>query len=317
MNSGILAVDVRGLRVRYPGSEVDAVDGVDFRVRPGEIVALLGPNGAGKSTLIGTLLDLIAPTEGSVRVYGSAPRGALEAGRVGAMLQTAGLAEQVTVRELLSFVASLHRDPLPVAEALAAASLEDIAGLRVEKLSGGQRQRVRFALTLVGRPQLLVLDEPTNEMDVASRHSFWGQVGAAAADGRSVLFSTHHMSEVEHAADRVVVIAQGRTVADETPQELRRRSGGSTVRFRCARQVPSAELLALPGATGCSTEADTLTVRTTDPDATVRALVHRVPDSYDLQVQAVDLEEAYLSVVASAARRPGPAPSPLPTPHGG
>lgn len=299
-NAGILAVDVRGLEVRYPGGDVNAVDGVDFQVRPGEIVALLGPNGAGKSTLIGTLLDLIEPSTGSVRVFGSTPRGALEAGRVGAMLQTAGLAEQVSVKELISFVASLHRDPMPLAQVLAAASLEDIAGRRVEKLSGGQRQRVRFGLTLVGRPQLLILDEPTNEMDVASRQSFWAQVRAAAADGRSVLFSTHHMSEVEQAADRVVVIAGGRTIADETPQELRRRSGGSTVRFRSARPVPPAELLALPGVTGCSEEADGLKLTTVDPDATVRALVVQVPDASDLQVQAVDLEEAYLSVVASA-----------------
>ncbi|WP_371617005.1 ABC transporter ATP-binding protein [Streptomyces sp. NBC_00454] len=299
-NAGILAVDVRGLEVRYPGADTKAVAGVDFQVRPGEIVALLGPNGAGKSTLIGTLLDLIEPTAGSVRVFGSTPRGALEAGRVGAMLQTAGLAEQVSVKELISFVASLHRDPMPLAEVLAAASLEDIAGRRVEKLSGGQRQRVRFGLTLVGRPQLLILDEPTNEMDVASRQSFWAQVRAAAADGRSVLFSTHHMTEVEQAADRVVVIAGGRTIADETPQELRRRSGGSTVRFRSARPVPSAELLALPGVTGCSEEADGLKLTTVDPDATVRALVVQVPDASDLQVQAVDLEEAYLSVVASA-----------------
>ncbi|WP_330297587.1 ABC transporter ATP-binding protein [Streptomyces sp. NBC_00503] len=299
-NAGILAVDVRGLEVRYPGADTKAVDGVDFQVRPGEIVALLGPNGAGKSTLIGTLLDLIEPTAGSVRVFGSTPRGALEAGRVGAMLQTAGLAEQVSVKELISFVASLHRDPMPLEQVLAAASLEDIAGRRVEKLSGGQRQRVRFGLTLVGRPQLLILDEPTNEMDVASRQSFWAQVRAAAADGRSVLFSTHHMTEVEQAADRVVVIAGGRTIADETPQELRRRSGGSTVRFRSARPVPTAELLALPGVTGCSEEADALKLTTVDPDATVRALVAQVPDASDLQVQAVDLEEAYLSVVASA-----------------
>ncbi|MEU8776579.1 ABC transporter ATP-binding protein [Streptomyces sp. NPDC048606] len=276
------------------------MSGVDFQVRPGEIVALLGPNGAGKSTLIGTLLDLIEPTTGSVRVFGSTPRGALEAGRVGAMLQTAGLAEQVSVKELISFVASLHRDPMPLAEVLAAASLEDIAGRRVEKLSGGQRQRVRFGLTLVGRPRLLILDEPTNEMDVASRQSFWAQVRAAAAHGRSVLFSTHHMSEVEQAADRVVVIAGGRTIADETPQELRRRSGGSTVRFRSARPVPSAELLALPGVTGCGEEADGVKLTTVDPDATVRALVVRVPDACDLQVQAADLEEAYLSVVTSA-----------------
>ncbi|MBV6697005.1 ABC transporter ATP-binding protein [Kitasatospora aureofaciens] len=300
-DSGILAVDVRGLDVRYPGADVKAVDGVDFQVRPGEIVALLGPNGAGKSTLIGTLLDLIEPSTGTVRVFGSTPRAALEAGRVGAMLQTAGLAEQVTVKELLSFVASLHRDPMPVAEVLAAASLEDIAGRRVEKLSGGQRQRVRFGLTLVGRPQLLILDEPTNEMDIASRQSFWAQVRAAAADGRSVLFSTHHMTEVEHAADRVVVIAGGRTIADETPHELRRRSGGSTVRFRSARPIPAAELLSLPGVTGSTDGPDGLTLATVDPDATVRALVLRVPDASDLQVQAVDLEEAYLSVVASAA----------------
>ncbi|WP_432487349.1 ABC transporter ATP-binding protein [Kineococcus sp. SYSU DK018] len=196
---------------------VRALDGIDLRVDEGEIVALLGPNGAGKSTAFDVLLDLVRPTAGRVEVLGGPPAAAR--GRVGAMLQSAGLPEQVTVRELVRLVGRAHPRALPVDEVLARTGLTSRAGRTVTALSGGERQRLLLALALVGQPELLLLDEPTAAMDVLSRRSFWSQARAAAG-GATLLFATHDLAEAAAAADRVVVLAAGRVVADGTPASL-------------------------------------------------------------------------------------------------
>jgi ABC-2 type transport system ATP-binding protein len=183
------AIEIQGLR-RYYGS-VRAVDGVDLTVRRGEVVALLGPNGAGKTTTLDTLLGLSTPDSGRVALFGVAPKAAIAAGRVGAVLQTGELLSGVTVRELLSAMRALQPRPVPLAEAAEAAGVGDILDRRVDKLSGGQAQRVRFGLALVGKPDLLVLDEPTAGLDTAARRAFWTAVRGYAAAGRTVLFSTH------------------------------------------------------------------------------------------------------------------------------
>ena len=152
---------------------VRAVRGIDVAIEIGETVALLGPNGAGKSTTIDMILGLADPDGGTVSVFGGAPSAAIDAGQVGAMLQTGALIRDLSVRELIAMVASLYPQPLAVEDALDLTGLSEIAGQRTQKLSGGQTQRVRFAVALVSNPKLLVLDEPTVAMDVEGRHSFW------------------------------------------------------------------------------------------------------------------------------------------------
>ncbi|WP_432543064.1 ABC transporter ATP-binding protein [Kineococcus sp. SYSU DK002] len=197
---------------------VRAVDGFDLRVREGEVVALLGPNGAGKSTTFELLLDLVRPTAGTVRVLGGPPSAARA--RVGAMLQSAGLPEQVTVRELVRLVGHAYPHHLPVADVLERTGLTTRATRTVTALSGGERQRLLLALALVGEPELLLLDEPTAAMDVLARRAFWAQARAATAAGATILFATHDLTEAAAVADRVVVLAAGRCVADGTPQAL-------------------------------------------------------------------------------------------------
>ncbi len=211
----VAAIEMTGV-VKTHGP-VRALDGIDLRVDEGEIVALLGPNGAGKSTAFDVLLDLVRPTAGRVEVLGGPPAAAR--GRVGAMLQSAGLPEQVTVRELVRLVGRAHPRALPVDEVLARTGLTSRAGRTVTALSGGERQRLLLALALVGQPELLLLDEPTAAMDVLSRRSFWSQARAAAG-GATLLFATHDLAEAAAAADRVVVLAAGRVVADGTPASL-------------------------------------------------------------------------------------------------
>jgi ABC-2 type transport system ATP-binding protein len=292
------AVVVHQLSFRYDGAQVAALDDITLKVPMGSIVALLGPNGAGKSTLVKVLLGLNRPSAGTVEVFGGTPRAALRQGEVGTMLQSSGIADFVTVTQLIDFVGGRYRNPLPTSEVLATAGLKDLARRRVEKLSGGEQQRVRFALTLVGQPRLLILDEPTNEMDVASRQDFWATVRAAAVErGRTVLFTTHQMAEVDTAADRVVVIGKGKKLADETPNALRLRGGAPTVQFRWKGTPPTNFLRHLTGVTSFQPGRDVQMLQTTGTDLTLGELVRFVPEAIDLKVVDATLDSAYLSVI--------------------
>ena len=228
--------------------EVRAVRGIDVDVAPGETVALLGPNGAGKSTTIDMLLGLLEPDGGTVSVFGAPPRAAIDAGTVGAMLQTGALIRDVTVRELVAMMGSLYPSPLGVDEVLELVGIADIAGRRTQKLSGGQTQRVRFAVALVSNPDLLVLDEPTVAMDVEGRHGFWTAMRAFAEGGKTVLFATHYLEEADLYADRVVLMANGVVVADGPPNEIKAMVGTRTIRATLP-EAPLEELERLPGVT--------------------------------------------------------------------
>src|SRR5690348_8867638 len=165
---------------------VHAVRGVDIAIAPGETVALLGPNGAGKSTTIDMLLGLTKPDVGSVSLFGMNPQEAVKRGAIGAMLQTGGLLDSLSVRELISMMGSLYPNPLPTDEVLDLTNIRDIENRKTDKLSGGQTQRVRFAVALVSNPDLLVLDEPTVAMDVEARRDFWATMRRFATAGKTV-----------------------------------------------------------------------------------------------------------------------------------
>jgi ABC-2 type transport system ATP-binding protein len=274
---------------------VRAVETLDLEIASGQAVALLGPNGAGKSTSIGMLLGLVRPSAGTVTVFGDTPDAAVRTGKIGAMLQDGALVPGLTVREVVDFVRGLYPEPLALDEILSLAGLTALAKRRADQLSGGQAQRVRFAIAIAGAPKLLVLDEPTAAMDVESRRSFWASMRAYAAGGRTILFATHYMEEADENADRIIVIARGRVVADGTAQEIKAVAGGRTVRFTIGEQ-PTAGLDALPGVTGIEVRGDTAQLRTTDPDATVQALYASGVTVRDLEVKGADLEEAFLAI---------------------
>src|SRR5579884_1404092 len=180
---------------------VRAVRGIDFEIQPGDTVALLGPNGAGKSTTIDMLLGLTRPDAGTVSVFGLPPGDAVKSGRVAAMLQVGALIKELSVRELVTMVASLYPHPIEVNEVLRLSGTEEFADQRTNKLSGGQVQRVRFAVALVADAELLVLDEPTAALDVEGRHEFWAAMRSYAARGKTILFATHYLEEADTYAD--------------------------------------------------------------------------------------------------------------------
>jgi ABC-2 type transport system ATP-binding protein len=287
-----------GLRKHY--GQVRAVDGVDLVIAPGEVVALLGPNGAGKSTTVDMLLGLTKPDAGAVAVFGASPHEAVAAGSIGAMLQGGALLDDATVGETVAMVASLHRTPLPVAEALRRTGIEDLASRRCNKLSGGQKQRVRFAVALVSDPDLLVLDEPTAAMDVAGRRDFWRSMRTFTDSGRTVLFATHYLEEAENYADRVVLMRSGAVVADGSVAEVTSLVAGRVLRAA----VPGASeqaLRTLPGASEVEVRGQQVSISSRDSDATLRALLQTFPQARDIQVTAVGLEGAFLSLTGDTA----------------
>jgi ABC-2 type transport system ATP-binding protein len=289
------AVRLSGLRKHY--GDVRAVDGIELTIAPGEVVALLGPNGAGKSTTVDMILGLSEPDAGGVAVFGTAPAEAVRQGAIGAMLQSGALLDDVTVGEMVRLVASLHRAPLPVTEALRRAGIEDLADRRSTKLSGGQKQRVRFAVALVSDPDLLVLDEPTAAMDVGTRRDFWKSMYEFTNSGRTVLFATHYLEEAEEFADRVVLMRAGKIVADGSVAQVRALAGGRTVRA----VVPGAterEIAELPAVNAFELRGGRVAISSGDSDATLRALLARFGDAHDIEIAAIGLEGAFLSLTA-------------------
>jgi ABC-2 type transport system ATP-binding protein len=263
---------------------------------PGEVVALLGPNGAGKSTTIEMLLGLVRPDQGSVQVYGGTPVDAISAGQVGVMLQSGGIIEDAKVGELMSLVAGLHKDPLPVREALEQAGIADLTGRKIKGLSGGQKQRVRFAMAIIPQPDLIVLDEPTTGMDVESRRDFWAAMHAETARGRTVLFATHYLEEADAYADRIVLMRSGKVVADGTAAQIKASVSGRTIRAT----VPGADLASLasqPGVRNVETRGDVVLLQCADSDDTLRYLLANTR-AHDIEVTSADLEDAVLAIGA-------------------
>jgi ABC-2 type transport system ATP-binding protein len=290
-------IELRGLEKTYgsPTGPVHAVRGIDVSVRPGETVALLGPNGAGKSTTVDMLLGLQAPDAGSVSVFGGSPDTAVRAGRIGAMLQAGGVLRDLTVRELVSMMAALYPKPLDVDRTLELAQLSVLAERRTERLSGGESQRVRFAIALVSDPDLLVLDEPTVGMDVESRHAFWTTVRDLSTSGKTFLFATHYLEEADAYADRAVLIARGRIVADGPPTEIKALVGSRTIRATLP-DVPLEALESLPEVTRAERRGEAVVLTSSDSDVALRAFLVRFAQARDIEVRGAGLEEAFLAL---------------------
>ncbi|MET7854650.1 ABC transporter ATP-binding protein [Streptomyces avermitilis] len=279
--------------------DVRAVDGLTLALHPGETVALLGPNGAGKSTTLDLLLGLKHADSGTVRLFGGSPREAIVAGRVGAMLQSGGLMDEVTVGELVKLACDLHPKPFRVTEVLARAGVSQISDRKVNKLSGGQEQRVRFALATAGDTDLIVLDEPTTGMDVTTRQAFWATVREQADQGRTVLFATHYLEEADAIADRVLVLHRGRLLADGTAAEIKAKAGARRVSFDLEGPIDEAPLRALPFLTSVDISGHTIRIQSTDADATVHALYGLGVFPRNLEVAGLGLEQAFVAITAA------------------
>jgi ABC-2 type transport system ATP-binding protein len=289
-------LDIRGARHRY--GEVVALDGVDLGVRAGECVALLGPNGAGKTTLVGLATGLLAAQEGRVRVCGGDPRLAATRRHIGVVQQSMGFPRALTVAELVRGAAIRAGRPSAAAgPVLAEVGLTELARRRTAKLSGGQQQRVALAMALVGDPELLLLDEPTVGLDVASRRAFWQVLGRRRDAGVGIVLTTHILDEAGSMADRVVVLHRGRVVAEDSPTGLTARLADRTITARTA--LGSDELAELPGVLGVRRDGVRVRVTTAEPERVLRAWLPRDEGLTELRVEGAGLEQALLALTGS------------------
>lgn len=299
--SGVLLEGVTKV-FRSRTQTVRAVDGVDLSIAPGEVVAILGPNGAGKTTMLDMVLGLTSPTTGHLTIHGQVPRRAVAGGRVSAVLQSGGLLRDLSARETVRLIASTFPRVRGVEEVIERAGLAGRADRRVSKLSGGEQQRLRFALALLPDPDLLVLDEPTAGMDVATRREFWASMHEDAARGRTVLFATHYLEEADDFADRIVLMTEGRVVADGTTEQIRSRASGRTVSADIRKgdlDAAASRLRKMPGTSVVTVAGKRVTAIGEDSDALARMLLVELGGT-NLEVTTASLDAAFMAITGEA-----------------
>jgi ABC-2 type transport system ATP-binding protein len=292
------AVRAEGLTKTY--GNVTALAGLDLEVGSGEVVALLGPNGAGKTTTVEILEGYRRPDSGRVEVLGSNPAdaGAALKQRVGIVLQQAGLEDELTVRESIEYLRPAYNQPRGTDELIELVGLEEKADERIKKLSGGQKRRLDLALALTGRPELLFLDEPTTGFDPAARRDAWAMIQGLSATGTTVLLTTHYLEEAQALADRVVVIASGRVLAEGPPGTLgNRMTAAATIRFRLNEPFQQEAL-------GVSADpSGFVAVNSHEPTRELHRLTGLALENHieleGLEVSRPSLEDAYLELIQS------------------
>ena len=284
---------IRGLVHRY--GDHTALAGVDLTVGAGECVALLGPNGAGKTTLVRNVIGLIEGEADLIEVAGGNPRRAETRRRLGVVQQAVGFPRSLTVGEIVGGAAVRRGCPPEAASrAIAEMGLTGLEKRRANNLSGGQQQRLQLAMGLVADPVLLVLDEPTEGLDVKARGRFWETIRRRLDDGAGVLITTHLVDEAAAVADRVVVVDRGRVVAEGTPDELRRTLPDRRVEVNT--KVPASVIRALDSVHSVELHDGRTVIAATDSELVVRALLELDPEASDLTVATASLTEVLVAM---------------------
>lgn len=273
------------------------LDGFNFALEAGSVTALLGPNGAGKSTVAGLITGRLLADAGTVSLFGLDPRDQLARARMGIMLQTGGLPDTLTVAESVDLHAGYFARRLPTAAVLEQTGLTALANRRCDRLSGGEARKVQFALAIAGSPILLVLDEPTTGFDPESRRAMWQVVRAKADAGAAVLLATHHMDEAEALADRIVVIADGRILADGPPAAIKAQVAATVLRLRT--QLAAERFRTLPGVVKVETVGADLAILTTAPRAALEAAFALDPALGHFEVTGASLEDALANLITA------------------
>ena len=302
------AIEVEDLQKSF--GTVRALAGISFTVADGETVAVLGPNGAGKTTAMEILEGYQRPDGGRARVLGMDPStgGSELRQRIGIVLQEAGVDAYLSVREVVTRYAELYRRPRDVAEVVHLVGLDEKADARAQSLSGGQKRRLDLALGLVGDPELLFLDEPTTGFDPSARRVAWETIEDLKELGKTILLTTHYMDEAQRLADRIVVIAGGRIVADGPPESIGgREHAAAQITFRLPAGTSSAEL---PVRAGFESNAvvrrdGEVVVETSEPTRVLHVLtewaLERGIELAGLTVSRPSLEDVYLALTEEAA----------------
>ncbi len=300
---------IRATDVTKRYGDLTAVDGVSLEVRPGEIFGIIGPNGAGKTTFMECLEGLRRPTSGTIDVLGEDPSHPTKRWRerIGVQLQTAALPPKITVNEAMALFASLYSDPADTGQLLDELGIAAKGRSYVDKLSGGQRQRVFIALALVGKPDVVFLDELTTALDPQARLAMWDVVRSIRQGGATVVMTTHYMEEAEALCDRVAVIDAGRLIAlDTVPGLIASVTKGTKVQLRTSRQLGSGILDEIDGisdVTIAGTSVSMLWSGTGIPHAAIAAIEAAGLTVANIRTSSPGLEDVFLALTGRDMRQ--------------
>ena len=307
MEKSSLRLAVHDLRKRY--GPVEAVRGVSFEVREGEILGLLGPNGAGKTTTVECVIGLREPDAGSIDICGldarRRPREVKQ--KIGAALQTTALQDKITPREALRLFGSFYDRRADPDELIDRFALVEKANSPFETLSGGQRQRLALALAFINKPEIVFLDEPTAGLDPQSRRELHAQIVRTRSEGHAILLTTHDLEEAQQLCDRVAIIDHGRIVAAGSPRELMAQSQSSqSVSLVTSRPVERDHFLSLPDIGEVNAEGERVRFTTSDVNRTLRELLTLAEaegvDIVELHVEKATLEDVFLELTGTELR---------------
>ncbi|OCT13525.1 ABC transporter ATP-binding protein [Paenibacillus pectinilyticus] len=290
-----LAIQLEHVTKDYKGKK--AVDDLSLNVESGTVLALLGPNGAGKTTTISMILGLQQPTSGKVKLLGEDPRDIKVRNRIGAMLQDVSVIDNLKVAETINLFRNYYSNPLSLEQLLHISGLESEKNKMAVSLSGGQQRRLGFALAAAGDPEIIFLDEPTVGMDITSRQLFWDTIRAMAGRGRTVVLTTHYLEEADNLADRIVVINNGKLVADGTPSEIKAGTTGRVISFTAGPSVTTETLQDVPGVANVEWSGRRVKLASSDTDRLIVALIERNIDMRDIEIQSGGLEDAFQALV--------------------
>jgi ABC-2 type transport system ATP-binding protein len=279
--------------------DVLALDQLSLEIHAGEVLAVLGPNGAGKSTALSLLIGLIRASSGRTELFGLDPTAPAARRNLGVMLQSGDPPDTLTVAEHVRLFSGYYPQARALAETLELAQLAELANRRYGTLSGGQKRRVQFALAICGRPQLLLVDEPTTGLDVDARRGFWQVLRGLVAQGTAVVLTTHYLEEADALADRVALIQHGKLVALDTPLAIKSRVGGQSLRFRST--LTDNLLRQLPGVLSVRRDGAHHEMRATEVERLLPLLLAADPQLRDLTVSAQSLENAVVDLIKEAA----------------
>ncbi len=298
-------IEVKNLKKSF--DNIEAVKGISFVVKEGEIFGLLGPNGAGKTTTLEILEGLKEPDSGQVKIFDHAGSAQSQRHKIGIVLQHSGFFEYLTIKELLDMFASFYEKPVALPDLIEQFELGKILDSRYHELSGGQKQRFVLATALIHKPKLLFLDEPTIGLDPQVRQRFWDIIISLQKSGMTIVLTTHYMEEAEILCDRVAVIDKGRIIASDRPVKLINSLGVvSRVRFMSSKPINVAELEDLSGVLSARRDRYTYDLETDKPEIALRELLEWEKQYngkiFNLSVEQATLEDVFLKLTGHSLK---------------
>lgn len=275
-------------------SNKTALDSLSLNIPATGVTAILGANGAGKTTLINCALGLLKPNSGSISLFGKAPGLAETKQLVGVMLQDTNLPDLLSAREHIELFQSYYHTPLSISQLCELCDLDAFIDQRYKKLSGGQKRRVQFALSILGQPKIVFLDEPTTGLDISARKTVWRTIRKLSQSGTAIVLTTHYLEEADSLADHTIVMSNGQIIADASTEQIRASASGAVI--RCSTKLDAQTIAAVEHVESVDHHGKHLEIRSADASKSVKRLFELDPSLSNLTISKSSLEDAFLEL---------------------